>query len=340
MQAHVLTQASVWRRLRRGPAALLVALALASSAAAAQPMLPAAGNCPPATEVPTPAQVDAARSGARDHGFLWRISKGGRSSWLYGTIHVGRLEWFFPGPGVAAALAASDLLALELDISDPAIVEALSKASAHRNDNSAAAPELPPALRARLERQVAAACMAPGALDALHPVMRAVTLGVLAARWEGLDVSYAQEIALLVAARGARLPLVSLETVEQQMGVLAPADAAQARQMVEQALDQLESGAARTVAARLARTWAESRLDELADHERWCDCADTDEERAVLRRLNDERNPVLARRIDTLHREGRRVFAAVGALHMTGPKALTVLMAQQGYSVERIEFGR
>jgi len=305
------------------------------------PALPAAAEtapatCPPETRLPEPAQVQAAQRSAADHGFLWRVSKGGRSSWLYGTIHVGRLEWLFPGPAVAAALAASDLLALELDISDPAVLEAVAQASA-----TAAAPlVLPAALQARLERQIAAACLAPGALDALHPVMRAVTLGVLAARWEGLDVAYAQEMALVMAARGAKLPLTSLETVEQQMAALAPADAAQARQMVEQALDQLESGAARSVAARLAQTWAGGRLDELEDYERWCDCVATAEDRALLRRLNDERNPGLAARIDALHGEGRRVFAAVGALHMTGPRALPLLMAQRGYAVERIGFRR
>ena len=37
------------------------------------------------------------------------------------------------------------------------------------------------------------------------------------------------------------------------------------------------------------------------------------------------------RRIDALHREGRRVFAAVGSLHMTGAQALPKLMAARGY---------
>jgi hypothetical protein len=37
-----------------------------------------------------------------------------------------------------------------------------------------------------------------------------------------------------------------------------------------------------------------------------------------------------------LHAQGQRVFAAVGALHMTGPNALPVLMAGRGYHVERV----
>jgi len=46
----------------------------------------------------------------------------------------------------------------------------------------------------------------------------------------------------------------------------------------------------------------------------------------------------LADRIDALHMQGKRVLAAVGALHMTGNKGLPKLMAERGFSVERIGF--
>ena len=59
-----------------------------------------------------------------------------------------------------------------------------------------------------------------------------------------------------------------------------------------------------------------------------------------MRKLNDERNPALADGIEAQHRQGKRVFAAVGALHMTGPQALPLLLAQRGFKVERVRFGR
>ena len=57
-----------------------------------------------------------------------------------------------------------------------------------------------------------------------------------------------------------------------------------------------------------------------------------------MRALNDERNPALAERIDALHSEGRPLFAAVGALHMTGPQSLLRLLAARGFRIERVEF--
>ncbi len=48
----------------------------------------------------------------------------------------------------------------------------------------------------------------------------------------------------------------------------------------------------------------------------------------MLAALNDERNPAMAERIEALHSEGQRLFVAVGALHMTGPKALPALLGR------------
>jgi hypothetical protein len=94
------------------------------------------------------------------------------------------------------------------------------------------------------------------------------------------------------------------------------------------------------VLQRLAQAWETGDLAALEDYERWCECAATDADRDFLRKLNDERNAPLADAIEAQHQQGRRVFAAVGALHMTGPQSLPRLLAQRGFKVERVGFGR
>ena len=64
----------------------------------------------------------------------------------------------------------------------------------------------------------------------------------------------------------------------------------------------------------------------------------TKADRTAMKRLLDDRNPVLADGIDALHASGKSVFAAVGALHMIGPTGLPAQMAQRGYKVEQGEF--
>jgi uncharacterized protein YbaP (TraB family) len=90
----------------------------------------------------------------------------------------------------------------------------------------------------------------------------------------------------------------------------------------------------------MASAWTDGNLAELEAYERWCGCLGTAAERASMKRLLDDRNPRLATAIDALHTGGRSVFAAVGSLHMIGPRGLPALLRERGYVVEPVRFGR
>jgi uncharacterized protein YbaP (TraB family) len=327
--------------LTAGAALLLAPPALARAASAPQGSASAAAprtDCPPVPREPSAEQLQTAMQGARDRGFLWRISKGGRDSYLYGTIHVGKLDWAFPGPMVREALEDAGTLALELDLTDPEVLAQLSRSMKPDPATRGARFQLPAPAQQRLARQAQLACVGPDVLSGQHPVMQAITLTVLAARHDGLDPSYAQELVLGSIARSIDKRIVSLESAEMQAGLLVPSDQKQALAIAEQTITQLEKGQARAMLVKVARVWDEGDLDQLASFERWCGCADTEAEREFLRRVNDERNGPMAERIDALHGGGQSVFAAVGALHMTGPRGLPQLLQQRGYAVERIRF--
>src|ERR1019366_9793085 len=76
----------------------------------------ARASCPPAAQTLTAERLREGLANARDHGFLWRISKDGHASYLYGTIHAAKSEWMFPGPTIIDAIRSSDTIALELDV--------------------------------------------------------------------------------------------------------------------------------------------------------------------------------------------------------------------------------
>jgi hypothetical protein len=310
--------------------ALVVWLALAWPVWLVPAQAKTSPDCPPQAQAPTPPQLQAAAARARDRGLLWRVTRDGRTSYLYGSIHVGKLDWAFPGRQVRMALMAADTLALEIDVGDPQVAARLTPPT------DSVTPTLAAELRERLARQADAACVPRELLDALHPVMQAVTLTVLAARWQGLDPGYAQEFVLGGLARASQRRVVSLESPESQMAALIPREAAQAERMVAQMLEQLEKGSVQRVITRLAAAWERGDLAEITAYEGWCDCVDSDEDRVQMQRLNDDRNPALADAIEALHRDGRTVFAAVGTLHMTGAKGLPLLMQQRGFTVQRV----
>src|SRR3954464_7908311 len=112
--------------------------------------------CPPAAQPLTSESMSDGIRKAKDHGFLWRVTKDGRSSYLYGTIHAARSEWMFPGPSTLEALRASDTLALELDVLDPDVQRRLAASIGSQRKEP-----LPPALARRIERQLKAQCADP-----------------------------------------------------------------------------------------------------------------------------------------------------------------------------------
>lgn len=269
---------------------------------------------------------------ARDHGFMWRISKDGHTSYLYGTMHVGKPDWAFPGPNMTRALRATDTVALELDMSDAGIRRDMAKGMASLHPLS-----LPASLEKRMRQQADAACVPYASLAKLSPEFQITILTMMAGRWDGLDASYAIDSVLAGLGHGAKKYVVSLETPEAQLRLLQMKDAQGTITFVRESLDELETGRSRNLLKRISRMWADADHAGMEHYSEWCDCLNTENERELMKRILDERNPALADSIDTLHASGKRVFAAVGSLHMFGPSGLPLLMFKRGYRVERVE---
>ncbi|MFM7707790.1 MAG: TraB/GumN family protein [Gammaproteobacteria bacterium] len=270
---------------------------------------------------------------AKDRGALWRISKDGRTSYLYGTIHIGRAEWMFPGPELSSALAETGALAIEVDITAP-------DAEQERSAAMAAAPSmtLTDVDRVRLAALGKALCIPDGSFEGVHPLLQVIALSAYIGHRDGLYQEFAQEVALIDHARGSARPVVSLESMAIQMDAVLPDDAAVARSAFHDSLTELEAPDARSQLRYVADAWQRGDLTAIDTVEEVCRCKPTRQQRKDFRALNDGRNPGLARRIAEEHAKGVPVLAAVGILHMTGDKAIPKLLAEMGFEVVRVAY--
>jgi uncharacterized protein len=291
-----------------------------------------APNCPPMPTAPETAKIQEIAKSAKDRGFLWKIEKQGRTSFLYGTIHINSLEWAIPGPKTMAALRESEMVALEINLFEPEVREAMSNPVKLATNSQT----LNETLKLRLDAQLKRTC-APLEFFAKQPPMMQIA-GAIAfdARFLGLEAAYGSEVFLIGLAQGVKKPLVGLESAAVQLNAIVGNDTS--NEVFESALAQLESGKARRMLSRLHAAWGASKDADIENLQSWCECLDSDADRKYMRQLNDDRNPGLAKGIDKLHGEGKRVFAAVGSLHMFGDKALPKLLREMGYTVERVKF--
>jgi uncharacterized protein len=293
-----------------------------------------APNCPAAPTQPSQEKIQELAKSAKDRGFLWKIEKDGRTSYLFGTMHVNKLEWSMPGAKTMAAVRDSDVIALELDILDPKIQTQMSDPA-----NFGIKPlQLPVKMKQRMEVVAQRACAPIAMIASMHPVMQIATVAVFDARFSNLEFGYGSEIVLSGAAGAMKKPIIGLETPEIQMRALMAGEPGEIIEIVESGLTDFEAGKQRKQIVRLHNTWASGDFAEFQKYEEWCDCIHGDADRKFLKRVNDDRNPGLAAGIDKLHRDGKRVFAAVGSLHMVGAKGIPALLKDMGYKVERVMF--
>ena len=290
--------------------------------------------CPPPPATPTADEIQAMVKAAKDRGFLWKYEKSGNSGYLYGSIHMGRREWIVPGPQTMAALQSTGVIALELDILDPKVQAQMSDPSRF----GIKSVTLPPPLKLRMETIAKRVCAPVEALAGLHPLMQLITVTMLDARFSDLEMSYGSEMFLAGFARGAKKPIESLETPELQMHALFAGEAQDIFETVESGLTLFETHKQRALTERMVNAWATGNLDELQRYAEWCECMITQTDSKYMKGLLDDRNPHLAAGIDKLSRDGRKVFAAVGSLHMIGPNSVPKLLEKMGYTIERVVF--
>ncbi|MGM9515288.1 TraB/GumN family protein [Roseateles sp. DB2] len=287
-----------------------------------------AQDCPPALPPPNPALLAQPPAGTPDRGLLWQLEKDGRSAWLYASIHLGRPEWLLPGPRLQAALASSDTLALELDLSDPQVLQTLTGPVPGRPTLT-----LPAELQTRMQALARRYCTDLSPYARLHPVLQLGQLVAQSARSEGLGAEFGQEMGLMIQAQLRGLRLTGLETAVLQLQALIPAGRKEALEEVREGLRQLESPEVRRQTRRLAEAWAQGDLATLESYEQWCNCVHTAADRAALRRTIAERNPGMAEGIAKLHAKGQRLLVAVGALHMTGEGSLLEALRARGFAI-------
>lgn len=273
--------------------------------------------------------MQQAQQQAADRGFLWRISRDGRDSYLYGTIHAGRPEWFALGPKAEASLFRTGALALEIDVSDPAVLAALREAM------QGPSRALPAELMRSLRTAWAAECLPADTLDRGAAELHVLQLAVAQAQRQGLFPLYGAESVLLMRSLRAERPVVGLESVQTQLSALMARNDDEAAAMVRETLAELQRPLAARGLERLARAWDRGDLKELEAYPDWCDCLNSPTERAAYARLVDGRNPGMAEAIGRLHARVS-VFAAVGALHLVGAQGLPALLEAKGFKVVRV----
>ena len=291
------------------PAAALLALTLASAPVAAVP--------------------------PRGAPLLWQVEKYGKTSHLFGTVHLPLDLDAALGDEGRAALANAKRVFLELDFAPENVVEFLGQALAR-----AELPEkesLHALLRPKSWNRLAEATKGkidPALLDRLQPWFVAIWVVHLAVPPPPRPAAFRAGVPMLdqqidERARARKIPIEALESRLDHLQVMSRMERKEGVRMIEEALADADGH--RAEFAGLVNAYV------------------AEQDRALMKTFGRlvRRKPALAERllygrneawIERLERwlgDGR-MFVAAGTFHMFGDRGLVALLRARGYRVERV----
>jgi hypothetical protein len=335
---------SLSRRAAAAASLVVFTLGLSHFAAAAESATPPACG---GRDIAAGLDLAAARAAHADdladgQGLLWRVERDGLApSYLFGTIHSTDDGATAIARRAAAVAAKATVVATELggpfDAVDRGALAAKLISGAIDRDEDTFLPDLAGAAGASVEALVAA-----------HGVPKEMAhhlkLWFLAASVEAPPCEQAREQAALpevdeiVAEAGAaaKVPVVGLETPDEQLAALAAAPPALSAALLKTSarVPQLDDDAYATM-VRLYRDGRPAEMIAIVDALPEL----TPEERAAERKFDQllltGRNATMAERAAPLLAKGG-AFVAVGALHLPGKGGLIARFRALGYRVVNV----
>jgi uncharacterized protein YbaP (TraB family) len=271
---------------------------------------------------------------APPRGLFYEISKDGASAFLFGTLHVGKPDFFPLERAATQALVHSTALAVEVDATQADKMQAAMRHYAVLPDGGQLDALLDPALQKRLRTQADALDMPHASLQAFKPWMAALTLTMGAIHKSGFDAGYATDGFLIGLAQGLDKPVTELESIDEQLGLFDAMPRADQIAFLDEVLLPIEKGTLAPDTQALVAAWlagdtaalqrlSQKSLDESPRTGPW-----------MKQKLFTERNHRMAQRIERLLADGQSPFVAVGALHLVGPDGLPALLAKRGYRIK------
>ncbi|SFA87855.1 hypothetical protein SAMN04515620_10670 [Collimonas sp. OK607] len=283
-----------------------------------------------------PAAVQAGAVPERQGGALFKIQRAGQSAYVFGTIHVGRADFYPFDDKVLQALQHSSSVALEIDPGNTQGLSALMTKYGIYADGKSLAKELPQPLQKQLNPLLEKYDLTPAALANMKPWLLATVLGISEYTYQGYLPQYGVDSTLAAFAKSHDKPLVELETAEQQLSLLGKLTSTEQIQFLQDSIDEIQDPEKARRSMQLITLWRNGDVEGLTTMLAEMTSDDTFTGKFVQRALLVERNPGLAGGIEKLAGTTPHAFVGIGMLHLVGKDSVLAILQQRGYTVTRI----
>jgi uncharacterized protein YbaP (TraB family) len=274
---------------------------------------------------------------AAERGALFKVTAKGHTLHLFGTIHVGRTDFYPLEPRLRDAVARAPTLALEIDTAgNPAALMAAMQEHGMFAAGSPGYAGLAPTRRLRIEAGLRLAGVELARVERLKPWVLASLLALGDAAKLGYRAELGLDAHLAQLARSGKGRILELETAGMQTGMFNRLSDEQQWRLLEETLAMMESGRQGRELRELVAAYAGAdkvALDAIEQRLRDDPGMTAKFTREVLL---DERNGPMADKLAQLIARENNAVAAVGVLHLLGKRGLPELLRARGMTVERV----
>jgi uncharacterized protein YbaP (TraB family) len=287
------------------------------------------GAAPQESQAARP-QADA----APNRGILYFVTDGVGTLYLFGTIHLGKPEFYPLNRLVTDAVRSSYALAVEADVTDTvAITKQITDAAAYPGTDTLDR-HISPVLLQRLERLLEKYGFPLAPAKKMKPWMLAMTLDYLGGSDAGYSPLYGADVYLLGLARSLKKPVAEVESMVFQINLFESLTPTEQEDYLASTVDAIESGELRTQLVELVDAWARADGTTIAKTMEESEAAYTPAEKWITTKLITDRNISMTRRVEEYLNSGKQYFVAVGAGHLVGEGGIVARLKAKGYKVK------
>ena len=271
-----------------------------------------------------------------ERGALFKVTAKGHTMYLFGTMHVGRKEFYPLEPKIMAAVATASTIALEID----PYVDKTAQSAMFMAQGLVTSPNslnnLPPAVKSRLTRVLTKSNINPALMAEFKPwfIATLLAVGEYVAQGYGPEFGVDEHVAKL--AKSAKIRILALETAQYQLSLFNAMSHAEQVGLLDESLKQIEAGKQAEEIRQIVTAWSgadKKALDLVAER---IASDNTAPGKFLKRVLLDERNVGMAEKLFALLGRESNTVAAVGTLHLIGSNSIPALLSARGVTVEQI----
>ncbi|HVU20003.1 MAG TPA: TraB/GumN family protein [Rhizomicrobium sp.] len=266
------------------------------------------------------------------HPAMWTVHGAKGTAYLFGSIHIlpANVDWHTKE--IDAALAKSDVMVFELAFGEKlqTDIQAYIKTRGMLPEGQHLRDMLSPEAKTEFDAEVASLSLSPAAVDRMRPWFASLMFEVAEMQKKNYNAASGVEMSLKDASADKR-PMMGLETLDQQLALIAPSDPKLELESFEAALKSTASEGTGDDMGPMLDAWMHAKTDRL----------DTlinkafEHYPAAHRAFIDDRNRAWADKLSEMVRDTPNTyFVTVGVGHLVGRDSVPNLLRRKGLRVD------